>query len=377
MPRTDPKPDVLLITQSQQTGRSISKLLQTDFSVGVVEDAEYAWERLLENHAISVLICELSLAMDDFNLLERVRNANDNRIAAIPVLLLVGESDKDERRDSALQMGASDIINMPFISSELITRVRLHAQLFIQHNSDQLINTQAVTAANVLQQLSQENIFRARLQQELSFSYRHKSFVSACQLKLDNLKTIASGYDKNTLNSIVQVVATSMQQSIRCEDTLCYLGKAEFCILYPATNGIGAAVGIKRIKQKIATRPVQIDGKKIPISLSAAIYTDIADQNTNADSVIKVLQQRLGEAIAKGGNCIVSSSHTGASTQVSVDRALKLIEHEQTETLSLQAHELMLAILPLLEFCDEVLDLGLKSPNQSLRRKLYGKNTEN
>jgi len=370
MPRTSLKPEVLLMTSSSKTGQSISKLLNSIFAVNRVDEAEAAWELVLEKQSLTVLICELSSVINDFGLLERIRNANDNRIAAMPLLLLVSESDDDESRESAFRLGATDFINMPFVSSELITRVRLHAQLFVQHASDQTMNVQAITAANVLQQLAQENIFRSRLDQELSFSQRHKTFVSASKIKLDNLHAIVAGFDKKAAISVVQGVASILQQSVRREDTLSYLGNAEFCILYPATNGIGAAMAINRVKEIIASRRIRIAGKQVPVSLSAAIYTDIADVDTDVESVVEVLDQRLREAIDQGGDCIVSNTNSSEDAPISVDQALELIAQQRTDNLSSQAQALMITVMPLLEYADEVLDLDMESVNQSLRVKL-------
>jgi two-component system cell cycle response regulator len=370
MPKTNSKPVVLLLSQSQQSRRSIAKILDPNFAVIAVEDAESAWEALVENSKILVLISELALVIDDFDLLERIRNANENRLAASPVLLLVGENDNDDDRETAFRNGATDFINMPFVSNELITRVRLHTQLFVQHVDSHAIIAESVAAANVLQQLSQENIFLSRLEQELAFSYRHKTSVSACKLKLDNLKAIVAGFDKSTAGAVVQAVAKILQQSVRSEDTLCYLGRAEFCIIFPATNGIGAAICVNRIQKKIMACKIQAGGKRVPVSLSGAIYTDIAESDTNTETVLKILQTRLQEAIAQGGNRIISTAQESEKAHVSVDQALRLIARENTDSLKPVAQDLMLDILPLLEFSDSVLKLGMKSVTQSLREKL-------
>lgn len=364
------KPVVLLITQSQQSARSISKILDASFSVIVAADAEFAWDQLIENQQIQVLICELSLAIDDYNLLGRIRNANENRLAASPVLLLVGERDSDHDRESAFRLGATDFINMPFVSSELITRTRLHAQIYQQHAEGLAINAESLSAANVLHNLAQESIFRSRMEQELAFSSRHKTFVSVCKLKIDNMKAMIASFEKSGAMSVVQSVAIVLRKSLRREDTLSYLGKAEFCILYPATNGIGAAAAVSRFVKQIASSKIQLAGKRVPVSLSVAIYTDVANKNVDADSVLSVLQSRLMQAVAQGGNRIISSPHESEKTQLSIDAALRLIEQNNTDTLQPRARELLREVLPLLDYSDSVLNLGLASLSQDIRERL-------
>lgn len=370
MSQTHSKLVVLLLSQSQQTRRSISKILEPNFIVFSAEDAESAWEQLVGNPEILILVSELTLTIDEFNLLERIRNANENRLAATPVLLLVGENDEDDDRETAFGGGATDFINMPFVSNELITRVRLHVHLFMQQVDGHAIDTESVVAANVLQQLAQEHIFLSRLEQELSFSCRHKTFVSVCKLKVDNLKSIVASFDKKTAGIVVQTVAKILLQSIRREDTLCYLGRGEFCIIFPATNGIGVAVCVERVQKKMLTCNIRARDLRVPASLSGAIYTGIAESHDNTETVLNILQTRLKQAIAKGGNHIISSARNSEKARMSVDQALRFIEGNNTGPLQPVARDLMRDIIPLLEYSDSVLNLGMRSVNKILREKL-------
>ncbi len=369
---TDPrqKPDVLLAISSAQTGATIAKLLTQSFSVASTNEAESAWHMIVENPQISVLICELSLAIGQFGLLERLRGASEKRVFAIPVLLLVGEGDDDETRETAFRVGVTDFINMPFISSELLTRVRLHAQQFDRRNGAQEVSISSPAATNAIKHLVHENVFNSQLQQEISFSERHKTFFSVCKLSVDSFEAIVDGFDERIAAKVTRTVAEILQQEVRCEDTLCSLGKAEFCILYPVTNGIGAAVAVNRIIRKISSCKTKITDRHLPVSISAAIFTDIANRDSDVDVVLDILQVRLNEAVAKGGNCVISAGRLDEKPPTSVDRALQLIAERRTEAIAPQAEALVKSILPLLEYVDGALELGLSSVNQHLRERL-------
>ncbi|MCP3688488.1 MAG: diguanylate cyclase [Gammaproteobacteria bacterium] len=370
MTETNSKPEVLLAIGSTKAGVAIGKLLEQGFSVSDVSDAESAWNMIVETPHVAVLICELSLLVGRFGLLERLRGACEERIAAIPVLLLVGEGDDDEAREAALRGGATDFINLPFVRSELLTRVSLQAGLFNQSGNSSSGEAQPLTSTTDMHHLVQENTFNSLLRQELSFSERHKTYFSVCKLKLDNLKAITADFDKKTAAAAAQVVTGMLQQAARCEDTLCSLGWAEYYILYPATNGIGAAVAINRVLQKISARQIKVTDKQVPVSISVAIFTDIANQESSVDVVLDILQSRLDEAVAKGGNCVISAGRTNEKAPVSVDRALKLIAEQHAEAVEPQVKTLMMSILPLLEYADDALELGLRSVNQELCEKI-------
>lgn len=364
------KPTILLVASSAHSIKLVSKHLQKHFALLTAEDAEAAWDSLLKDREIVLVICELEIMINQFGLLERIRSAGDSWLAATPILLLVGENDADAGRELAFQMGATDFINMPFASSELTARARLHANLYLQHSMESPEELEQVSAANLLQQLSQTNFFNSRAHQELSFAQRHRGNFSLCKLKLDNIKSIMQSFDKAKTTTIVKGVARIIQQTLRTEDTLCYLGNAEFYLLYPATNGIGATDGVNRILKRISSSQIRIEDKQVKVTLSGAVYSCLATDNTDLEQIYAQLNVSLEQAQSAGGNRVVSSSASGKERHVSIDRALKLIEQGSTDDLTSDAAPLLLSILPLLEFADEVLKLGLGSVNSKLREKL-------
>lgn len=367
------KISLLLVTRSTSTARLVSKHLHDYFNVMTAEDAQSAWDTLLEFSEIALVICELELVINRFGLLERIRNAGDSWLAATPLLLMVGEADSDASRELAFQMGATDFINMPFSSSELDVRARLHANMYAQHLAGPGQEfQQPVTAVDVLQQLSQQNFFNSRAQQELSFSQRHRSHLSLCKLRVDNIRSIIEEFDKAAAYSTLKGVAKFMQQTLRREDTLCYLGSAEFHLLYPATNGIGATTALNRIIDRLSRASISAGGREISVSLSGAVYSCIASDTVDLEAIYRKLDEGLERAREAGGNQVVSTSTSAGAEQreYSLDRALQLIAAGRGADLAAHARPLTLGLLPLLEFADGVLELGLETVSRDLRRRL-------
>ena len=193
MSEAENKPVILLITQSSRSANMIEKLLRGYFSSLKAEDADSGWNMLV-TLPVDVVACDLAIAVDHFGLLERIRNASDRSLATKPVLLLIGEQDQGKKRENALGLGATDFINMPFSSGELITRTRLHAGLLGRHSVDPTIEMEPIPTVNGLKQLTDEKYFRSRLQHELSFSLRHKNVVSICKLRVKGLKQLVAEY---------------------------------------------------------------------------------------------------------------------------------------------------------------------------------------
>jgi len=369
MSEVENKPVILLITQSSRSAKMIEKLLRGYFSSLKAEDAESGWN-LLVTMPVAVIACDLALAIDQFGLLERIRNARDRSLAAKPVLLLIGEQDQGKKRENALGLGATDFINMPFSSSELITRTRMHAGLFGHHSVDPTIEMEHIPAVNGLKQLTDEKYFKSRLQHELSFSLRHKNVVSICKLRVNGLKQLVAKFDKNAAIGMLHTVARIIQETMREEDVLAYLGGADFCLLYPATNGIETSAAANRILKNIEKHDHIIDEKTVPIAINGAISSSVASENTTVEKLIGILDELLVRAISEGDNKIVSELQPDEKKYMTVERALKYIEHGAADGIKDHLGELVLSILPLLEQADLVLDLELESVNQSLKERL-------
>ena len=361
---------VLLATQSSATAKLIGKRLREHYALWQAGDSEQAWNELTEQRAIALVICDLELALDRFALLERIRNAGDTRLAATPILLLLGENDDESRQEAAFQQGASDFINLPFSSTELLARVRLHTNLFVQHASGPPADLSGASAVNLLRQLSQQSFFDTRVQQELSFSARHRSPLSLCLLRLDDVKGLVEAFDKSTVISVVQTVARTLQQTMRREDSLCYRGNAEFSVLYPATNGIGAAAGIRRIIDNVAARKLGIGGRQVPVSLSAAIFSAVADDGVGLEQIEQQLKKCLKAAMAQGGNRVVSCVHGDGGAIESLDQVLERIAAGQGAPAREQIPSLLARIVPLIEHADAALDGDFASIAKELRQRL-------
>ena len=117
-----------------------------------------------------------------------------------------------------------------------------------------------------------------------------------------------------------------------------------------------------------------IEGEEVSVPLAAAIYSSVPTRNTTIEAVTEVLRRRLDDALAQseqdGSNSIVSSAHAGDTVTISVERALQMIERGDASGLSSYAKALMIDLLPLIEYADGELNLGLQASDLRLREKL-------
>jgi hypothetical protein len=118
---------------------------------------------------------------------------------------------------------------------------------------------------------------------------------------------------------------------------------------------------------------VTLDGEAQTITFSGAIYTSLASETVNVDSIQNELESRLDEALIKGDSEIVTAGYKEekkANYRPSVNRALALIEKNQTDDLKEHIKELMALVIPLLRFSDQELKLGMEKVIEALLERL-------
>ena len=344
-------PVVLLVSNSVLTGKSVKRLLADQFLILHEDNILNAWESIQVQPDIAVVLCDLDPKMDHEALLERIRTAQNKTISGLPVLLLVGEAVDEVLRDKAFMAGATDFINTPFSAIELKTRVRLHARLFNLHRGQAGYDVSDQNSAfDQLNNMMHERQFLTRLDQEISFSHRHKVYLSACLLRIDNVDELREQYGKKVFTGIIRTVARIIQKRIRREDIYAYLGDATFALLFPVTNGLGANVATRRIIEKVDAAQIKFQGEKLPVTISGGLYSELAPEEHTSEKMLEVVRNRLDQAVNKGGNQIVSSKSEQEQNAISVEQALNMIAYGRTQGLDKQVPQLLDTLLPLLEF---------------------------
>ncbi len=351
MPELDETPAILLVAGSPLSTKSISRILSGLFNILHAVDSAAAWEMLQTESSIAAVVCELEKSIDQTALLERIRLAQDKTLASLPVLLLVGEADDEEKRDQAFSVGATDFINMPFSAVELKTRVRLHAKLYRLHSQEHAFEvSEQNSSIDLLNTLAQEQHFCSRLEQEISFSRRHKSYVSVCQIRIDKVDDLFDEYGRHVLSSIIRAVARQIEKQIRREDSFAYLGDSTFALLYPVTNGLGANIATQRLLDKIAASQMKHEGQPLSVTVSAGLYSTLPGEEETAQDMLHTVRQRVEKAQQLGGGQLISSKTEQQQSTLSIEQALNMISYGRTEGLDRQIPQLLEDMLPLIEF---------------------------
>jgi diguanylate cyclase (GGDEF)-like protein len=370
---------VLVADDSRVIRKAISKILSNEFELIEVGDGEAAWEHLLQDGSIEVLVSDIEMPkLDGYSLICRVRAADPERVRNIPIIVITG-ADDELTRERAFACGATDFIIKPIDGVQLLARTRAHAKL--DQTTRKLEETSTAleeqTAVDPLTQLHSRRYFLQHGVQDIAYAKRHNSDVSVIRIDIDNFRSLYKKYGDQVCDQILIWLAKRLTASSRTEDTVARTGGGEFAILAPSSGRMEAAVLCERARAAVNAEPYKNDDVTIPLTISLGLATMGRDPGETVEELLALAEQRMTLAKAAGGNRLGVSYREEAPKpdetiieQPDLETALKMLGAGEGGKLAPFLPDLVIRCIPLLEFCNKKLDLGLGFAIESLKEKI-------
>ena len=370
---------VLVADDSRVIRKAISKILSNEFELIEVGDGEAAWEHLLQDGSIEVLVSDIEMPkLDGYSLICRVRAADPERVRNIPIIVITG-ADDELTRERAFACGATDFIIKPIDGVQLLARTRAHAKL--DQTTRKLEETSTAleeqTAVDPLTQLHSRRYFLQHGVQDIAYAKRHNSDVSIIRIDIDNFRSLYKKYGDQVCDQILIWLAKRLTASSRTEDTVARTGGGEFAILAPSSGRMEAAVLCERARAAVNAEPFKNEDVTIPLTISLGLATLGRDPGETVEELLALAEQRMTLAKAAGGNRLGVSYREEAPKpeesiieQPDLETALKMLGAGEGGKLVPFLPDLVIRCIPLLEFCNKKLDLGLGFAIESLKDKI-------
>jgi two-component system cell cycle response regulator len=425
---SDTRPTVLLVDDSRVMRKAISMILAQEFDLIEAEDGEDGWEKITSTPEIQVIISDIEMPkLDGFGLLERLRSFEDIHINQMPVIIITG-ADDEETRQNALDQGATDFVTKPVDKTQLLARVRANAK-FTETKRDleeTAISLKSDSTFDPVTGLSSRRFFLQRGEQDIAYAKRHGQDLALIRVDVDHFRRLYADYGDDAVDEILLWLAKLVKSHARVEDTVARVGGASFAVLAPATSPGEAMVLGERLRNAISSNPFQWQNVTITMTASAGLVTLNRHLDADINGLLKHAELQLKQARRAGGNKLhadqlneaaasasaasppattteaeadfpeldlpgiedIAPSETGAadtapSTGVdpapdapSIDEALAKLAGGDTHHLEPYLWSLLTQFLPLLEHCDQKLDLGIGIATQVLRHKIENPDQE-
>ncbi len=226
------KPRVLIADDSRIVRATLIKHIQGLFDFREALNGEEAWETLLIDPSIRVVITDLSMPkLDGYGLLRRIRSSEISRIRSLPVVVVSG-SDEQSERDRAKAAGATDLITKGIGTAQLLSRLDILAKLVnTQREFERSLEVLAKGASsNPAMQLTPLAAFDMYTDKMLGNAFQnHKNFVILnVQVGLKHAEL--DGQAASPPASVVNAIGQLLQRTIRQSDRVAQTGEAEFAL---------------------------------------------------------------------------------------------------------------------------------------------------
>jgi len=157
-----------------------------------------------------------------------------------------------------------------------------------------------------LTRLSNRRSFLERGQSEIRRAQRTSLQSVACVIvDLDYFKTINDTWGHHAGDEVLVAISNILMENTRQYDEVGRYGGEEFAILMPGLSLAEASATAERIRAKIASAPVIVDGQSIPVSASFGVACFPDDGIGTLQELLKAADQALYQAKEGGRNRVV------------------------------------------------------------------------
>ena len=351
-------PRILIVDESRIVRAMLIKHIREHYDFREEANGEAAWQVLVLDQSIQLVICSLSLpVLDGDGLLVRVRSSRLARLSQMPMLMISG--DNDEVLERAKAHGASDFISRGAVGPELLARI--DSLLKLSQAKTQLKENLEHHVQNPETGLFTRKYIELQASQAMSHALRHASEVSAIVMGFDNVGALRDEHGAELVQQLQRRFIAMLASKIRKEDSLGHYAGSQLVVISPGTPYPACESFGNRLREAIQVANISVHGQRLNLSVSVGVSNSPVDSVISASALIELAGSRLKAAQQSGGNRVIACSAHSANAvpPPTLERAIDLIRSGHESEVLPHLLTLCSQLLPLLKLLDRDLKLGL------------------
>jgi diguanylate cyclase (GGDEF)-like protein len=361
---------VLVVDDSKVVRKAFSRILGETYDLLEAEDGEGAWELLEQHDDICAVFTDLNMPhLDGKGLVQRIRASDDHDIAGLPIILVTAADESTDTTKDALKAGATDFVIKPFDSVFLQSKARAYVK-----PRDKSIVDNKLATLDPLTRLANRTFFIERGEQEVSAANRHKTRLALLLTSIDNFDELSKVTDERLLGGIIRKLGTYMSSEVRLEDTVARIDKNRFAMMLSDAGLAEATEMVERLRLKVQQKIIRHKENTYKVTISTGISALPPDVTRTFDMLMLEADRNLKQAIEKGGDCTIPVPNREGKAgkpllTTSLDEADAMLDRRDKKMTVDQAAVTLRHMLPLLEHCNKLLNLGLAEHIDTLKKK--------
>ncbi|MES2830789.1 MAG: response regulator [Pseudomonadota bacterium] len=305
------KPRVLIVDDSKIVRATLIKHLESSFDAREATDGIEAWETLLIDPNIRIVMTDLTMPrLDGYGLLKRIRESKIARIRMIPVVIITGAQEHDEH-SRALAAGATDLVSKGITTSELLGRMEILVGLEAMHVAFDLgfqAWIKSVYGDNRMQ-LQQPETLRTQVRSMADAGREHADKLMVLVIRIGLQHRALTAYRATPSEGVLDAIGQRLGWSVRQTDGVAQTGASEFMLVTSSVPATGIRGFAMRICRTIGTELPVDTGQMIFVACGGlALMTELPDWHAidptiAADRLCDIATRRaaLGHSLAYSG----------------------------------------------------------------------------
>jgi len=254
-----------------------------------------------------VIAADLGAHGSGLRLVADLRSRLPSRDAAISLVLPEAES---ETAAMALDLGASDLLTLPFDPQETALRLRLHIQ---RKRRTDLLRRQVqdglkLAVTDPLTGLFNRRYALAQLERIATRAAVTGQPFAVMVLDLDRFKSINDRFGHAAGDTVLETVAGRLRDTLNAGDLIGRIGGEEFLIVLPDTTLVRAQQSAERICRAISEVVIALPGEHEAVQVTISVGLAMGTQATTAHDVLCRADSALLAAKADGRNQVTISA---------------------------------------------------------------------
>jgi diguanylate cyclase (GGDEF)-like protein len=214
--------------------------------------------------------------------------------------------------------GKDDLVFFKTVSNQLFHIVRL--MKVIEDLKSAQLSVKFLSEYDPLTMLYNRRTFERYVRETIEISSKTSSVFSIVLIDIDDFKLINDVYGHQTADMVLKELSERLKKSLGGMDIPARFGEDEFVVLLPGIPKDTALAVAKRLINILSSKPVKIEDKEIPLSVSAVVVS--YPQDGISEEELTTYAEYLMREVKRKGKGIVLSSE-GSIHKFSVLKELK------------------------------------------------------
>ncbi len=351
------KPRVLIADDSRIVRAALVQHLKDRFDIREVTDGEAAWQAILLDSSIRVVISDLTMPkVDGFELLNRVRSSKVQRIRELPIVIISGEEETAER-ERAAGVGATDFIRKGVGGAELLARMEVLVRLSSTREAlaDSQASLESSRTVDTDTELLNLPFFDKQVEKLVSYARRNLSDVAVICVRIELSLSSSDTWDGEA-DQRLKLVGRAIAASIRLEDLGTRSDKYEFCVATPSSGLSGVLRFAARLRKVLENAETAGPGVEVWTCIGVATLSE--ELRRSAEELRALAQKRAEKAQQNRSRRIILGTGDGEAGSVEpqpvegsmdINLALALIRAGRTTEVVPHLPRLLHQVAPLLK----------------------------